>query len=99
MLLKTSLFSLGEALGVPEEIYEAHGDAAVDVQDEVGLLARRDLLDLEGVAQQRGRGEVGHHELLDEGDPLVGVVDLKEINKITCDLFELSISICSFLRI
>ena len=61
---------------MPEQINKADGDAAVHVEDEVGLLARRDLLDLEGVAQQRGRGEVGHHELLDEGDPLVGVVDL-----------------------
>ena len=54
---------------MPQQIHEADRDASVHVQDEVGLLGRRDLLHLEGVVKERSLGEVGLHELLDQGHP------------------------------
>ena len=59
-----------------EEVDKADGDAAVDVEDKVGLLGRGDLLRLQGVVEQRCLGEVGCHKLLHEGHAHVGVVDL-----------------------
>ena len=50
---------LGEAARVAEEIDEGDGDAAVHVQDQVGLLRGRDLLDVERVVEERRGGEVG----------------------------------------
>ncbi len=60
---------------MPKQINETDGNTAVDVEDEIRLLAGGDLLHLEGVLQQRGLREVLQGELLDERDPLVRVVD------------------------
>ena len=55
---------------VPEEIDEADSDATVHVEDEVGFLLGGDLLDLPGVVQQRGAGEVFFGELGHKSYPL-----------------------------
>ena len=55
---------------VPEEIHEADSDAAVHVEDEVGFLLGGDLLDLPGVVQQRGAGEVLLGVFSHQGYPL-----------------------------
>ena len=55
---------------VPEEIHEADSDATVHVEDEVGFLLGGDLLDLPGVVQQRGAGEVLLGELGHKSNPL-----------------------------
>lgn len=64
----------GEGAAVAHEVDEADGDAAVDVEDEVVLLGRRDGLDGDGVVEELGGGEVLLAEFLDEGDAEVGVV-------------------------
>lgn len=64
----------GESAAVAHEVDEADGDGAVDVQDQVVLLAGGDGLDGDGVVEELGGGEVGLAELLDEGDAQVGVI-------------------------
>lgn len=64
----------GEGAAVAEQVDEADGDGAVDVEDEVVLLGGGDGLDSDGVVEELGGGEVGLAELLDEGDAQVGVV-------------------------
>ena len=64
----------GESAAVAEEIDEADGDAAVDVEDEVVLLGGGDGLDGEGVVEEFCRGEVLLDEFLDELDAEIGVV-------------------------
>ena len=63
-----------ESAAVAEQIDEAHGDAAVDVQDEVVLLRGCDGFDGDGVVEELGGGEVLLAELFDEGDTEIGVV-------------------------
>lgn len=70
------VFSLlgGECATVAEQVDKADGDAAVDVEDQVVLLAGGDGLDGDGVVEELGRGEVCLAELLDEGYTEIGVV-------------------------
>ena len=63
-----------EGAAVPEQVDEADGDAAVDVEDQVVLLGGSDGLDGDGVVEELGVGEVGLAELLDEGNAEIGVV-------------------------
>lgn len=63
-----------ESAAVAEQIDEADGDAAVDVENEVVLLGGGDGLDGDGVVEELGGREVLLAELLDEGDAEVGVV-------------------------
>ena len=56
---------------MPEQIDEAAADAAVDVEDEVGLLLGGEHLNLEGVVQHRVGGEVLEGELLEDRHSLV----------------------------
>mmetsp|Transcript_13165 Transcript_13165/g.52746 ORF Transcript_13165/g.52746 Transcript_13165/m.52746 type:complete len:1108 (+) Transcript_13165:373-3696(+) len=65
----------GEGAAVPEEIDEADGDAAVDVEDEVRALGGRDLFDAEREVEGRGLGEVFFGEVLDDDDAHVGVLE------------------------
>jgi hypothetical protein len=64
----------GEGAAVAEEVDEADGDAAVDVEDEVVLLGGGDGLDGEGVVEEFGGGEVLLDEFFDELDAEIGVV-------------------------
>jgi len=64
----------GEGAAVAEEVDEADGDAAVDVEDEVVLLGGGNSLDSEGVIEEFCRGEVLLDEFLDELDAKIGVV-------------------------
>ena len=66
-----------EDAGVAQQVHEAGGDHAIDVQNQVRLLRGRDLLHLEGVVEQRRGREVLLDEVLDDLHPLVGVVDLR----------------------
>lgn len=54
----------GEAARVTEQVDESDANYAVHVEDEVRLLARRDLLHLERVVEQRRRREVLAQKLL-----------------------------------
>jgi len=64
----------GEGAAVAEEIDEADGDTAVDVEDEVVLLGGGDGLDGKGVVEEFGGREVLLDEFLDELDTEIGVV-------------------------
>ena len=75
----------GERSTVPEQIDEAHSDASIDVQDEGVLLGGGDLLDGEGVVEERVRGEVLADVLLDELDTKIGVVDALDLVADTAD--------------
>mmetsp|Transcript_45424 Transcript_45424/g.117920 ORF Transcript_45424/g.117920 Transcript_45424/m.117920 type:complete len:402 (+) Transcript_45424:268-1473(+) len=57
----------------PDHVYEGDGDAAVDVQDKVGALPRRDLLHRQREVQDRSRLEVLLRVLLDQDHALVRV--------------------------
>jgi len=59
---------------VAQQVDEADGDAAVDVEDQVVLFARRHRLDRLGVVEHGGAREVLVHVLLDERDAQIGVV-------------------------
>lgn len=59
---------------VAHEVDKAHGNAAVDVEDEVVLLGRRHRLNGEGIVEQLGAREVLLDKLLDELDTKIGVV-------------------------
>ena len=58
-----------------KKINKAKSNATINIEDEVRLLLGSDLLNLPGVVQQGGGGEVLLGVLADEGDPLVWVVD------------------------
>lgn len=64
----------GEGAAVAEQVDEAYGDAAVDVEDEVVLFGRCDGFNGDGVVEEGGGGEVGLAEFFDERDAEVGVV-------------------------
>ena len=64
----------GKGAAVAQQVDKADGHAAVDVENEVVLFARRHALDGHGVVEEFGRGEVGLAELAHEGDAQVGVV-------------------------
>lgn len=64
----------GEGAAVAQQVDEADGDAAVDVEDQVVLFGGRDGLDGDGVVEELGAGEVVLAEFFDEGDAQVGVV-------------------------
>jgi len=64
----------GEGAAVAEEVDEADGDAAVDIEDEVVLLGGGDGLDGEGVVEEFCGREVLLDEFLDELDAEIGVV-------------------------
>lgn len=68
----------GETARVAEHVNKRHSDHSVYVQNQVRLLGSGDLLDLKGVVQQGGRGEVLQHKLFDDFNSHVGVVDLHE---------------------
>ena len=56
-----------------EQVDEADGDAAVDVEDESVLLARGDILDGEGVVERIVAGEVLGDVVLDQLDAQIRV--------------------------
>jgi hypothetical protein len=62
-----------EAARVAEEVDESHANDPVDVQNEIGFLARCDLLHLEGVVQQRSGGEMFAQELLDKSETKIEI--------------------------
>jgi hypothetical protein len=59
---------------VAEEINEADGDAAVDVEDQIVLLGRGHRLDSKSIVEQFGAGEVLLDILFDELNTEIGVV-------------------------
>lgn len=63
----------GEGAAVADEVDEADGDAAVDVEDEVVLLGGGDCLDGNGVVEELVRREVLDHVFLDQLDTEVRV--------------------------
>jgi hypothetical protein len=70
---------------VSQEIDEADGNAAIDVEDEGILLGSGDLLDGKGVVEQRVAGEVLANVVLDELDTQIGVVDALDLVADTAD--------------
>ena len=62
-----------EGAAVAEEVDEADGDAAVDVEDEVVFLRRRHRLHRDGVVEHLAAGEALLDELFDELDAEVRV--------------------------
>ena len=75
----------GERAAVAEQVDEADGDAAIDVEDERVLLRRGDLLDSERVVEQAVAREVLAHVLLHEFDTEIGVVDALDLMANTRD--------------
>lgn len=65
---------IAERAGVAEEIDEADGDAAVDVEDEVVFLGGCDGFDGEGIVKELGAREVGLAVLFHERYAEIGVV-------------------------
>lgn len=63
-----------ESTAVAEEVDEANGDAAVDIEDEVVFFGGCDGFHSNGVVEEFSRGEVLLAELFDERDTKVGVV-------------------------
>mmetsp|Transcript_46222 Transcript_46222/g.142974 ORF Transcript_46222/g.142974 Transcript_46222/m.142974 type:complete len:316 (-) Transcript_46222:2415-3362(-) len=63
----------GEGAARADHVHEGHSDAAVHIQDQVGSLARGELLDGQGEVQDRRRLEVLLRVLLNDDDALVGV--------------------------
>ena len=82
----------GECAAVTEQVDEADGDAAIDVEDERVLLRRGDLLDSERVVEQAVAREVLAHVLLDELNAKVRVVDALDLVTNTRDYKWLSIN-------
>ena len=74
-----------ERTAVAEQVDEADGNAAIDVEDESILLRRRDLLDSERVVEQAVAREVLAHVLLHELDTEIGVVDALDFVADTAD--------------
>ena len=70
---------------VSQEIDEADGNAAIDVEDEGVLLGSGDLLDGKSVIKQRVTGEVLDNIVLDEFDAQIGVVDAFDLVTYTAD--------------
>lgn len=64
----------GESAAVADEVDEAHGDAAIDVEDQVVLLGGGDGLDSESIVEELVVGELGKDVLLNELDSQVRVV-------------------------
>lgn len=62
-----------EGTAVAEEVDEADGNAAVDVEDEVVLLGRSHGLDSNGVVEHLAAGEALLDELFDKLDTEIGV--------------------------
>lgn len=62
-----------EGAAVAEEVDEADGNAAVDVEDEVVLLGRSHRLDGDGVVEHLTAGEALLDELFDKLDAEIGV--------------------------
>ena len=75
----------GERAAVAEQVDEADGDAAIDVEDERVLLRRGDLLDSERVVEQAVAREVLAHVLLDELDTEIRVVHALDLVANTAD--------------
>ena len=67
-------FFRSECTRVTEQVDEADGNAAVNIQDECILLRGCDLLNSEGIIQKTVAGEVLRHVLLDELDAQIRVV-------------------------
>ena len=63
-----------EGAAVAQQVDEADGDAAVDVEDQVVLLGGCDGFDSEGVVEELGGGEVEFDVVLHELDAEIGVV-------------------------
>ena len=53
-----------EASGIAEEVDKGDTDDSVDVQNQIGLLRRRDFLHFQGVVQQRRCWKVLLHKFL-----------------------------------
>ena len=64
----------GEGTAVAEEIDEADGNAAIDVEDQVVLLGGGDSLDSQGVVEHFVAREIGQDVLLNQLDTEIGVV-------------------------
>ena len=62
-----------EGATVTEEVDEADGDAAVDVEDEIVLFGRGDGLDRDRVVEHFAAGEALLDELFDKLDAEIGV--------------------------
>lgn len=63
-----------EGAAIAHQIYEANGDATVDVEDEIVLLGRRDGFNRDGVVQHFAAGEALLDKLLDQLDAEIRVV-------------------------
>jgi hypothetical protein len=63
----------GEGAAVAEQVDEADGHAAVDIEDQVVLLGGGDRLHRDGVVEQLVRGEVLGDEFLDQLDAEIRV--------------------------
>ena len=63
-----------EGARIAEQVHEANGDAAIDVEDQVILFRRGDGLDREGVIEKFGVGEVVLAVLFDQGHTEIRVV-------------------------
>lgn len=65
---------------MPHEVDEGDCNAAVHIEDQVGLLPCSDLFHLKGVVQQWSLREVALDKLLDQSYPHVWIIDLKQIS-------------------
>ena len=79
MLIDTNLnvlvsFLRCECATVTQQVDEAHSDTSIDVQDEGVLLRGGDLLNSEGVVEERVAREVLRYVLLHKLDTEIGVV-------------------------
>jgi len=70
---------------VSQEVDEADGNAAIDVEDEGILLGGGDLLDGKSVVEQRVAREVLANVVLNELDTQIGVVDALDLVADTAD--------------
>lgn len=64
-----------EAPAIPEHIDKGTSDNSIDVENEIGLLGRRDLLDFQRVQHQGLGGETLEDVFLDQLDSHVRIVD------------------------
>lgn len=69
-------FFHGEAAAVAQHVDHGETNHAVDVENEIGLLRRRDLLDLEGVVEERRVGKVIFSELSQQNNSHIRIVEL-----------------------
>ena len=70
---------------VSQEINEADGNAAINVEDESVLLGSGDLLDGQSVIKQRVTGEVLANVVLDELNAQIRIVDALDLVADTAD--------------